>query len=287
MLRLNNVKVRYKDVLALDMDREIVIESGHKVGVVGANGAGKSTLVKAILGIVNYEGDIEGYVSPKDIAVHLQENNYAELPCKVIMEMILGCSIKEMPLVLELIDLFEFEPLFSRKFSKLSGGQKQKFTMIMVLCQEKPLTIVDEVTSGLDFENRQLLIEKIQQWYQKRKGSLIIVSHYYDELEKLADKLLILDKGKVIGFGPVDHLFKKYCGQMVITMDYSPEREVLFDGFKRISAKKGVLAYSFDDNIKAKEMTEILLDKMISYKQCTKDLELIIINAKEAYYEDK
>ena len=60
----------------------------------------------------------------------------------------------------ELISYFEFEDCLRKRYSSLSGGQKQRFTIILVMMQEAPLTFYDEVTSGLDFETRQKLVEK-------------------------------------------------------------------------------------------------------------------------------
>lgn len=281
MIQIDKLKVRYKDVLALDIDEAFTIKTNEKLGIVGSNGAGKTTFVKALLGLIPYEGRIKMDISLNDIGVHMQTNHYAELSCKVIMEMLLGCPISKHPLAGELVDFFEFRPLLKRRFNKLSGGEQQKFTMILVLSQQKPVTIIDEVTSGLDFENRQLMIDKIKERYKDFQGNLIIVSHYYDELEQLVDKLLILDKGKVVDYGYADELFKKYCGEMVISMEYSEKYLELFKDFKRISSKNGMLAYGFSDKYEIKRMNEILLDNDISYKQTNKDFELIIINAKE------
>ena len=85
----------------------------------------------------------------------------------------------------------------------------------MVMMQKAELTFYDEVTSGLDFESRQKLTEKLVEWYRDKEDSLIIVSHYYEELEQLADKILLLDEGRVIDYGNVKELFLKYSGDAV------------------------------------------------------------------------
>jgi ABC-2 type transport system ATP-binding protein len=62
-----------------------------------------------------------------------------------------------------------------KRFAQLSGGQKQKLTIILVLMQNKPLTFFDEVTSGLDFESRIKLMPKIKEWYKENDGAVCMV----------------------------------------------------------------------------------------------------------------
>ena len=78
MIRLDNVKVKYKDKVALDLGRVIEIKDGEKVGVIGSNGAGKTTLIKSILGLVPYEGNITLGIPKNKIAVHMQQNEYID-----------------------------------------------------------------------------------------------------------------------------------------------------------------------------------------------------------------
>ncbi|MDF2872097.1 MAG: transporter related [Anaerocolumna sp.] len=105
----------------------------------------------------------------------------------------------------------------TKKYAALSGGQKQRHTIILVLIQDSPLVFFDEVTSGLDFETRQKLMTKLVEWYSNKPTTLCVVSHCYEELEQLVNKLLILERGQVVDFGSKDELFRKYCGKTVIT----------------------------------------------------------------------
>lgn len=223
-LTIENLTVKYGAEVALQIKEPLMVSEGDRVGIIGSNGAGKSTLIKSILGLVEYQGTIRTDLKPWQIATHMQFNEYTDaMPCRYIMEVILDTKIAKNPKLQELIHYFEFEDCLRKKFSKLSGGQKQRFTIIMVMMQDAPLTFYDEVTSGLDFETRQKLVEKLVNWYRGRTSSLCIVSHYYEELEQLANKILILDKGKVIDYGGKDQLFQKYCGRAVIVFDALPQ----------------------------------------------------------------
>lgn len=284
LLSIQNLTVCYGQDTVLSIQEPIVIEDGDRVGVIGSNGAGKSTLIKSILGLVNYRGTIRTELTLEQIAVHMQFNEYTDtMPVKYIMEAILDTKISKNKKLQDLIAYFEFEDCLRKKFTKLSGGQKQRFTIILVMMQDAPLTFYDEVTSGLDFETRQKLVEKLVDWYKEKDSSLCIVSHYYEELEQLANKLLILDKGKVIDYGKKDELFRKYCGRAVIVIDYSKENERLTQDYKKLASPAHLIALSCESEEQEKEITNLFLKNNINYKRSNNDIEIMYINAKENY----
>ncbi|MGL4382434.1 MAG: ATP-binding cassette domain-containing protein, partial [Bacilli bacterium] len=166
MIKINNLKVMFNNKIALDIKDELNINVDDRIGIIGANGAGKSTFINSLLGLVPYEGQIIKTISNNQIAIHLQENNYVEtMATKHLIESILNTKINSNQKLQQLIAYFDFNDCLNKKFKNLSGGQKQRLTIIIVLMQDKPLTIFDEVTSGLDFETRQELMSKINTWY--------------------------------------------------------------------------------------------------------------------------
>ena len=172
LLTIHQLQVKYGQQAALQITGPISFEKGERVGVIGSNGAGKTTLVKALLGLVPYQGTISTALSPDQMAVHMQFNEYTDaMPVKYIMEAILGTRTSQDRKLQELIAFFEFGDCLRKKYSKLSGGQKQRFTIIMVMFQNAELTFYDEVTSGLDFETRQKLTEKLNAWYRDKKDN--------------------------------------------------------------------------------------------------------------------
>ncbi len=284
LLSIQNLTVRYGQDVALSIQQPIAIETGDRVGVIGSNGAGKSTLIKSILGLVNYQGTIRTQLTPEQIAAHMQFNEYTDaMPVKYVMEAILNTKISKNQKLQELIQYFEFEDCLRKKYTKLSGGQKQRFTIIMVMMQEAPLTFYDEVTSGLDFETRQKLVEKLVNWYKEKESSLCIVSHYYEELEQLANKLLILDKGRVIDYGEKGELFTKYCGRAVLIIDRTKENEKLVQNYKKLASPAHLIALSCESEEQEKEITNLFLKHNMNYKRSNSDIEIMYINAKESY----
>jgi ABC-2 type transport system ATP-binding protein len=282
LLTINNLNVQYGKMTALNITAPITIRQGDRIGVIGSNGAGKSTLIKSLLGIVNYSGSIESTITPLDMAVHMQFNEYTDsMAVKHIMEAILHTRIKKDKKLQELISYFEFDKCLNKKFKALSGGQKQRFTIILVMMQDAPLTFYDEVTSGLDFETRQKLVEKLISWYQDKESSLCVVSHYYEELEQLANKLLILDEGNVIAFGNKEDLFKQYCGRAIIILDNTEKNQLLTNGYTKLAAPNHLIALACSSQEIETTITTLLIQNNVNFKRSNNDIEMIFINAKE------
>ena len=274
MLEISNLEVKYKNFSALKIKEKIKVNENDFVGVIGSNGAGKTTLIKAITNQVHYKGSI---VKPNKISVHLQENNYPTvLTCKTIIEGLLKTTIKKDKKLKNLIDYFDFNDLLKRKVGQLSGGQKQKITLIMVLYQEAPLTCFDEMTTGLDFEARNKLMENIQAWYKEKKAALLLISHYYEELEKLANKLLIIDKGEIIDFDYIDKLFLKHVGYSAIVVE--DENLEMFND-KKIQSKKGTQAFSIRNKQEETEIAQEPIKRDKKFSISRNSISLIYLNA--------
>lgn len=284
MVTIKNLEVKYGKQIALSIKSPITFETGDRIGIIGSNGAGKTTLVKSILGLTNYNGTIHTTLKPEEMSAHMQENNYVDtMAVKYIIEAILNTKIKSNKVLQELISFFNFEECLNKKFSTLSGGQKQRLTIILVLMQDAPLVFFDEVTSGLDFETRQQLMNKITQWYENKEATICIVSHYYEELEKLANKILILDNGKVVDFGSKEELFKKYCGKSTITIENTKRNEELTMKLPKILAPEHLIAISCSSEDKELEIVKLLIDENINFKRSNNDIEIMSINAKASF----
>ncbi len=288
LLSIQNLVVRYGTDTALSIVEPVTIEEGDRVGVIGSNGAGKTTLIKSILGLVPYQGRIQTDLKPGQMAVHMQFNEYTDaMPTKYIMEAVLGTKIARDPRLQELIAFFEFEDCLRKKYSKLSGGQKQRFTIIMVMMQEAALTFYDEVTSGLDFETRQKLVEKLAEWYRGKDASFVMVSHYYEELDQLTDKLLILDKGRVVDYGDKEALFRKYCGRAVIVAGNNLKNNHILSEYNKIASPEHLIAVPCESAEKEKQIVGLLLENDVNYKRSNNDIEILYMNAKACQEQKK
>ena len=288
LLGINQLRVKYGDQTALEIDGSICIERGERIGVIGSNGAGKTTLIKALLGLVPYQGKIITELTPQQMAVHMQSNRYVRtMSVRHIMETILNTRIRKDGQLQRLIDFLEFGPCLDKRFAALSGGQKQKFTIILVMMQRAELTFYDEVTSGLDFETRQRLMEKMAEWYRDKENTLVVVSHYYEELEQLADKLLILDQGRVIACGKKEELFRAYCGKAILILENTLSNRDLDRDVTALKSPDHLIALSCADREEEERITSILIRNNVNFKRSNSDIEIMSINAKEAFYEGR
>ena len=280
MLTIRDLKVHYGEFKALDMEGEFTVYPGDKVGIIGANGAGKTTFIKACLRLVQYQGKIETNISINDMVVHLQSNEYVDtMPCGLVMETILNTSISKDEKLGELIQFFDMEKHLKKKYKYLSGGQKQRFTLIMVLYQDAKITFFDEVTTGLDFETRESLMDLINDWYRDKKSIVFLVTHYYEELEQMANKLMIIDEGKMIDYGDKDELFRQYCGYSLITLKNSEETKELVKNYTMLSSPKQTIALRCKDLAEEKEIAQLLTENNVNYKRSNNDVEIMSLNA--------
>lgn len=281
MISINNLEVKYGKELALLIKSPIKFESGDRVGIIGSNGAGKTTLVKSILGLIKYNGSINTKVKPEEMSAHMQFNNYVDtMAVKHVIEAVLDTKIKNNKELQELINFFDFNSCLNKRYSALSGGQKQRLTIILVLIQDAPLAFFDEVTSGLDFETRQQLMSKIEEWYRNKNTTICIVSHYYEELEQLTNKILILEKGRVVDFGDKEELFRKYCGKSIIILANNDKNLEITKNFKKIKSPDHLIAVSCISIEEELEVSKLLIENDISFKRSNSDIEIMSINAK-------
>lgn len=200
--------VRSGTTIFHNRDKPLSIHTGDKIGIIGANGAGKTTFIKVILNLIKYDGHVQRHINSSDIGVQMQQNEFSDLmKVKEIISLVCNCSIKDERLQ-HYLRTFRLETLLHKRLSYLSGGEKQRLTIFLVIYHDPQLLIFDEITSGLDFTSRESIIDLINK-YQKDK-TLLIVSHYFEEIEKLADKLLILDQGEILAYDKLTSLFDQY-----------------------------------------------------------------------------
>lgn len=287
MIGIDRLSVSFGGTRALNIKTPLNINRGDKVAIIGSNGAGKSTLINALLDIVPYEGELHKAVGNERIGVHLQSNKYNTfLKVKDIIETILDDKLDNLPKAQELITFFHFTESLNKRFEQLSGGQKQRLTLILVLSQQTELVFFDEVTTGLDFETRQDLINLINRWYEGKQVTLCYVTHYYEEIEDLATKVLLLEKGEVIAYGSKEELFEKYCGKGIIVLKNTPQAQEICKDFRRLESPPQDIALSFHSSEEEQDIVDALRMHNIDYKRSSNDVEIMSTNAKSAWIKE-
>ncbi len=215
---VEKLNLSYKSLHAVQ-DVSFSVEAGEILAVIGQNGSGKTSTVECIEGLRKpdsgwirvfgkdpwrHRGEVY-----REMGVQLQE---AEYPLKIRVEELcrVYASFYERPADWNLL-LTQMGLDHKRKtpVHKLSGGERQRLTVLLALMGLPKLLILDELTTGLDPEARQnmwISLGKIRE----SGVAVIMVSHYLDEVEALADKILYLERGKQQFFGTVQG-FREYA----------------------------------------------------------------------------
>ncbi len=216
MLRLNHVSVKFKEKTALDLQTPIMVEEGDVVGIIGENGAGKSTLINAIMNRVPYEGEISRGFERKDIGIQFQNNAINPLmKVKELITLVTGKRKLEKNLAEE-IERFCLTELLNTRIGNLSGGEKQRLVLFLVLYKDPKIMFFDELTTGLDYQKRVDLLNIVR---EKSDGkTVMVVSHYFEEFNNWVNKLLVLKEGQALFYGTLKELKELYPHKAVITI---------------------------------------------------------------------
>jgi lipooligosaccharide transport system ATP-binding protein len=225
---------------AIDFD----VATGEAFGFLGPNGAGKTSTMKMIAcssPITEGELTVIG-MDPRtqaaEIKAHLgvvpqTDNLDAELTVRENLEMYARYfDIPDDVARRRADELLEFVQLSERakdQVDPLSGGMKRRLTIARALINEPDLIILDEPTTGLDPQARHLLWERLYRLKQ-RGATLIITTHYMDEAEQLCDRLVVMDKAKIVAEGSPRELIERYSTREVLELRFPDEVKVGLDG---------------------------------------------------------
>ncbi|MFI7441746.1 ABC transporter ATP-binding protein [Nonomuraea indica] len=204
LARATEVTRRYGDVLALDRV-SLDIRAGELVGLLGPNGAGKSTLINLFTGLRRpTSGTVELLGgSPRDPAVRRdigvtpQETGLPEaLRVGEVVDFV-SAHFPRRTGRDELLDRFGLRDLVRRQIGGLSGGQKRRLAVALAFAGEPELVFLDEPTTGLDVEGRRALWDGIRAFHDGG-GTILLTSHYLEEIEALAQRVVVVGHGRVL-----------------------------------------------------------------------------------------
>ena len=220
ILEIKKMSVSYNNIEVLNI-KSLEVEEGDIVGIIGENGAGKTTFINAILNEVKYKGEVVRKFNENDIGVQFQTNSYNDLMKVYELIQIVTKKRKFDAKLLDSIEEFEITTLLKKKISSLSGGEKQRLTLFLVLYLRPKVMFFDELTTGLDYEKRQRISKKIHRYSENK--TVFTVTHYFDELQNWATKLLVLNKGEVIFWGSLQKLKELYPHYSVLKINSTIE----------------------------------------------------------------
>lgn len=217
-LKVENLTKKYDDFL---LDKvSFYVPKGNIVGLIGENGAGKSTTINTMLDIIERDsGDIYILDSEKNkvnneirekIGVVFDGNNFPEDLTPQKLNNVLTRIYKnwEDKTFFEYIEKFNLPK--TKKIKNFSKGMKMKLSISVALSHNAELLILDEATSGLDPIVRDDILDILLEFVQDEKKSILISSHITSDLEKVADYIVFIHKGKVIFEETKDNLIYDY-----------------------------------------------------------------------------
>ena len=204
---LRQVRKRYGTTEAL-RGVDLNIERGELVALLGPNGAGKTTAVRILLGLAKADSGSATVFGcpPASTDAKLRRGallQVARVPetLKVREHIELFSSYYPNPLPFaETIAAAGLQGIENRLFGELSGGQKQRVLFALALCGNPDLLFLDEPTVGLDVEARRALWSRIRA-FVARGGSVLLTTHYLDEADALANRVAVINHGRIIAEG--------------------------------------------------------------------------------------
>ncbi len=233
MIVAKGLTKKYEDFVAVD-GITFSVKRGESFGLLGPNGAGKSTTMRMIAstsqrtsGDLTILGKDPNKFGP-EIRAHLgvvpqQDSHDRELKTwenLYIYGRYFGLSRKF--LKAKIVELLEFAQLTDKrdtKVSALSGGMQRRLTIARGMVNEPEILMLDEPTTGLDPQARHILWDRL--FRLKEEGvTLVITTHYMDEAEQLCDRLIVMDKGKIMAEGAPAELIKKYSSKEVLEVRF-------------------------------------------------------------------
>jgi len=212
LANLNGVRKRFGQVAALD-GFDLTVNRGELLALLGPNGAGKSTAISILLGLQTADQGEAGLFghSPQDIDVRRRIGVMMQevmlpgvMKCRELMEQVAGYY--PMPYdVQAVIQRLSLESLAERRYDKLSGGQKRQVQFALALVGRPELMFLDEPTVGLDIQAREALWRVIRELLHEG-CSIVLTTHYLEEAEALANRVVVMARGKVVTTGTVDEI---------------------------------------------------------------------------------
>ncbi len=199
---------------------------GEVFAFLGSNGSGKTSTIRSLLGIYQASSGsllVNGAkLTPENAAIvgYLPEERGLYTRAKVIDVMVYFGELKGMDRedardeALEFLERVDLADKANVKVKKLSGGQQQKVQLGVAIMGDPKLLILDEPTKGLDPVNRKLLLDIVDE-LQEKGVAVIYITHLMEEVERLADRLLILKDGKARAYGAVDKVKKEFKSKSI------------------------------------------------------------------------
>ena len=287
IIEVKNLTKEYKNLKAIDNLSFDVFE-GEILGLLGPNGSGKSTTINSILQLLNYSsGSIkifghvmkpDSYEIKKDIGVIFQEVAvFQELTVYENIDYFCGLYINDKEIrkkyVMDAINLVGLNDFIKFYPKELSGGLLRRLNIACGIAHKPKLIFLDEPTVAVDPQSRNNILDGIKK-LRDEGATIVYTTHYMEEVEIICDRIIILDKGKIIAKGTTDELKTLAKLEEKITVEV---KNISEETLKEIKEFKTVLDLNYQGNVlvvvykKGKdnlgELIDYLHEKKVAYSK--------------------
>ncbi len=276
IIEVKNLTKKYKNLKAVD-DLSFEVKKGEILGLLGPNGSGKSTTINCLLSLLNYQnGSIKifgeemtptSYEIKKQIGVIFQEIAvFEELTVYENIDYFCGLYISDKSLrksyVMDAIKLVGIEDFINFYPKQLSGGLKRRLNIACGIAHKPKLIFLDEPTVAVDPQSRNNILDGIKK-LRNDGATILYTTHYMEEVELICNRIIILDKGRIIASGTSDELKKLANIEEKITVEVTNMSSSILENIKKF---KTVDSVTYDRNVlsiiyrKGKNNLEELMD---------------------------
>ena len=259
IIEIKNLTKEYKKIKAID-NLSFDVKKGEILGLLGPNGSGKSTTINCILSLLKFnQGSIKifgkemkpnAYDIKRKIGVVFQDVAvFNELTVYENIDYFCGLYVKDKNIrkkyideAIELVGLDEFRKFYPKQ---LSGGLLRRLNIACGIAHKPELIFLDEPTVAVDPQSRNNILEGIQKLREKG-ATIVYTTHYMEEVEILCDRVIILDKGKILASGTTDELKKlaKIAEKITVEINHLDEKYI-----NKIKELKHIDDVIYSDNL--------------------------------------
>ncbi|BCZ47381.1 ABC transporter ATPase [Clostridium gelidum] len=244
ILEVKDLKKYYKESKAVD-GLSFNLYKGEILGFLGPNGAGKSTTINILSTILKHDdGEIKFFdremkdnakwikqqlgIVPQELAIFEEISAYKNVEFFTSLYGISGKNLKNA--VLEALKMVGLEDKKDSKPITFSGGMKRRLNIACAIAHKPKILILDEPTVGIDPQSRNHILESIKK-LRDNGTTIIYTTHYMEEVEEIADRVVIMDKGTKIAEGTIMQLMESYKNTRIykISIDISKRQEFKYD----------------------------------------------------------
>lgn len=252
---------------------DFAIKKGYVTGFIGKNGMGKTTTIKALLSLINYDGEIlmdgekiNDLTYLQDVGLVMDDSFLGKdwTLDLVSQAMDVGYDKWNAKTYYEYLDKFELER--EKKVSDLSRGMKIKLMLAVALSHDAKILILDEPTSGLDPAMRDELVDMILDFMENEDHTVLFSTHITQDLDRIADYIIFIDQGKIVFEGSKDEFYDKFLLIKGGVEDFEKIKNLKIYGQKKTKVNFDALIlredYKVDENLLAEVPT---IDQIMIY----------------------